>query len=36
VKTMQACRPIPWLATQKPGLGQITTQLVSDLKKSIV
>jgi putative membrane protein len=36
VKAMQACRPIPWLATQKPGLGQITTQLVSDLKKSIV
>lgn len=36
VKAMQACRPIPWLATQKPGLGKITTQLVSDLKKSIV
>lgn len=36
VKAMHACRPIPWLATQKPGLGQITTQLITDLKKSIV
>lgn len=35
VKTMQECRPVPWLATKKPGISGITTQLLEDLKKLI-
>lgn len=35
VRAMQACRPVPWLSTQKPGLSGITSQLLSDLKKHI-
>lgn len=36
VKTMQACRPIPWLATTKPGLSGISSQLLEDLKRLVV
>lgn len=35
IKTMQACRPVPWLSTQKPGISGISTQLLEDLKKLV-
>lgn len=35
VKTIQASRPLPFLALEKPGVGKISGQLISDLKKLI-
>ncbi len=35
VKTMQACRPVPWLSAKKPGISGISSQLLEDLKKIV-
>lgn len=35
VKAMHACRPLPWIAEKPPGLSQLTSQLLTDLKKVI-
>lgn len=32
IKAMQTCRPMPWNALAKPGINQLTQQLLSDLK----
>lgn len=33
LKAMQECRPMPWLSIEKPGLANISKQLLSDLNK---
>jgi putative membrane protein len=33
VKAMQACRPMPWLASKPPGISKLAQQLLDDLKK---
>lgn len=36
IKAMQSCRPVPWLASTKPGLNKISAQLIEDLKKHVL
>ncbi|GAA0857723.1 TIGR01620 family protein [Aliiglaciecola litoralis] len=33
IKAMHACRPLPWLAQQPPGISKLAQQLLSDLNK---
>jgi putative membrane protein len=35
LKAMQECRPMPWLSVEKPGLADISKQLLSDLNKRV-
>jgi putative membrane protein len=35
LKAMQECRPMPWLSVEKPGLANISKQLLSELNKRI-
>jgi putative membrane protein len=35
LKAMQECRPMPWLSVEKPGLADISKQLLTDLNKRI-
>jgi putative membrane protein len=36
IKTMELCRPLPWLEGDKPKLGDFRRELVGKLKNSMV
>lgn len=35
IKAMELCRPLPWLAEDKPGLGDFRRQLINQLKEGM-